>query len=313
MNNNNLPERKVLARVVTYKDYVGLALGSMIGIGWVIVAGNWLVRGGPLGAILAFMCGSLLLITIGKCYAELTPALPLAGGELAFAYKAFGNFPAFLTAWFLAFGYICICPFETVSLGWLLEYVFPELKSAPLYTVGGYHICLSSIIPGLAIGLLTITLNYFGIRFSALFQTVSTALMFLCVVGFTVAAFTKGSFSNMQPLFAHNGDWTAVPLSVIAVLGIVPFFMSGFDTIPQAAEESGLKINPRDLGKAVIVSIFVGAIFYVVIIIDLSICLPWREVIGFDMPIAEVFRRVFSREWIARLVLCPHFSDLSHP
>ena len=310
MNKDHLPERKVLARAITYKDYIGLALGSMIGIGWVIVAGDWLIKGGPLGAILAFVCGGLLLVAVGKCYAELTPALPLAGGALAFSYKAFGNFPSFLTAWFLAFAYICICPFETVSMGWLLEYAFPGLKSAPLYTVGGYSICLSSIIPGLAIGLLTIALNYFGIKFSALFQTVSTALLLLCAVGFTVAAFAKGNLSNMQPLFAHYGDWTAIPLSVIAVLGIVPFFMSGFDTIPQAAEESGLKVDPKDLGKAVIVSIFVGALFYIVVIIDLSICRPWQEVTGFDMPIAEVFRHVFANEWITRLVLCTAFLGL---
>jgi APA family basic amino acid/polyamine antiporter len=310
MDKDNLPERKVLARVISYKNYVGLALGSMIGIGWVIAAGDLLTKGGPLGVILAFMFGGLLLITIGKCYAELTPALPLAGGELAFSYKAFGNFPSFVTTWFLAFAYIAICPFETVSIGWLFDYIAPELQSAPLYTVGGYPISLSSIIPGLSIGLIIIAINYFGIKFSAVFQTVSTALIFLCVIGFTVAAFTKGSFSNMQPFFARQGDWTAAPLSVFAVLGIVPFFMSGFDTIPQAAEESGLKVNPKDLGKAVIVSIFVGTIFYVIVIIDLSICLPWQEVVEFDMPIAEVFRRVFGHEWIARLVLFAAFLGL---
>jgi len=300
-----------LARVISYKNYVGLALGSMIGIGWITVAGDWLIDGGPLGAILAFLIGGFLLITIGKCYAELTPALPLAGGELAFSYKAFGNLPSFLTTWFLAFAYICICPFETVSISLLTDYILPELKSETLYIVGGYPICYSSIIPGLAIGALIIALNFFGIKFSAIFQTIAIALIFLCVACFTVAAFTKGSFSNMQPLFAHQGSWAAVPLSVIAVLGIVPFFMSGFDTIPQAAEESGLKVNPKDLGKAVVVSIFVGAIFYAVVIINLSICIPWQEVTEYKtLPVVEAFSVAFGNEWITRLALLAAFLGL---
>jgi amino acid permease len=77
-----MQERKVLAKALSFKNYVGLALGSMIGVGWVIVAGDWLVKGGPLGAILGFIIGGLLLIAVGKCYAELTPANRVHFSEL---------------------------------------------------------------------------------------------------------------------------------------------------------------------------------------------------------------------------------------
>jgi len=96
-NKKLLSERKSLARVMTFKNYVGLGVGSIIGVGWVVVAGDWLVRGGPLGAILGFIIGGLLLIFVGLCYAELTPAIPVAGGEVAFSFKAFGVGPSFLT------------------------------------------------------------------------------------------------------------------------------------------------------------------------------------------------------------------------
>jgi amino acid transporter len=307
---NSVSQRKVLAKAVSFKDYVGLGIGAIIGIGWVIVAGEWLTKGGPLGAILGFILGGLLLIAVGKCYAELTPAIPVAGGEVAFSYKAFGNATSFLTGWLLSFGLITICPFETVAIGWLFEYIFPEAKSQALYTIGGYDVSLSSIVPGLLIGLFIIVLNYLGIKNTARFQTISTGFMFLCVIVFTVTAFIKGSFSNMLPPFAGSGTMWSSLKSIIAVLGIVPWFMAGFDDIPQAAEESGKKVNPKDIGKAVIISIIVGFMFYVIVIVALSLCLPWHETTKFEMPTADVFRVAFGYEWITNMVLFAAFLGL---
>ena len=81
-----------------------LAFGSMIGVGWVTAMGSWLFDAGPLGAVIAFILGGLLMLAIGFCYAEVTAALPLSGGEVAYAYKAYGSTKAFIVGWFLAFG-----------------------------------------------------------------------------------------------------------------------------------------------------------------------------------------------------------------
>ncbi len=303
-------ERKVLAKAMSFKNYVGLGLGSIIGVGWVVVAGDWLVRGGPLGAILGFVLGGILLMMVGLCYAELTPAIPVAGGEVAFAFKAFGSGLSFLTGWFLSFAYIALCPFEAVALGWLIEYIIPEFKSNSLYTVGNYPVSLASLISGVILGLIIIIINYFGVKNSARFQTISTSIIFIFAALFSCVALIRGDFSNMVPLFAGDGSGIAVVSSIVAILGIVPFFYSGFDTIPQGAEEAGLKLNPKNLGKAVIISILVGAIFYALVILDLSICLPWQESIKYEMPTANVFEVAFGYRWAARLVLLAAFFGL---
>ncbi|UCC41565.1 MAG: APC family permease, partial [Candidatus Aminicenantes bacterium] len=305
-----LTKRKALARAMTFKNYVGLGLGSIIGVGWVVVAGDWLIRGGPLGAILGFVLGGLLLAVIGLSYAELTPAIPVAGGEVAFAFKAFGPGPSFLTGWLLSFAYIALCPFEAVAIGWLIEYIIPGLKSKSLYTVGGYPVSLISITTGVILSLFIIVLNYRGVKNSARFQTVATSLIFVCVAAFTLIALVKGSFSNMMPLFAGEGTGIAVFGSIIAILGIVPFFYSGFDIIPQGAEESRKKLNPKDLGKAVIVSIIVAAVFYGVVILALSVCMPWQETVKFEMPTATAFQVAFGYAWATRLVLLAAFFGL---
>jgi len=310
MGNSFYPQRKVLARAMSFKNYVGLGVGSIIGVGWVVVAGDWLVRGGPLGAILGFVLGGVLLTVIGLCYAELTPAIPVAGGEVAFAYKAFGGGVSFLTGWFLSFAYIALCPFEAVAIGWLIEYIIPGLKSKPLYTIGGNPVSLLSISSGLILSFFVIIINYIGVKNSARFQTVATSLIFICVAAFTFIALIKGDFSNMKPLFAGNGSGKSIIGSLVAILGIVPFFYSGFDTIPQGAEESGGKLNPRYLGKAVIVSILIGAVFYGIVILALSVCMPWKETIQFEMPTVNAFRAAFGYEWAARLVLLAAFFGL---
>jgi APA family basic amino acid/polyamine antiporter len=307
---SNPVSRKTLARSMSYGDYVALGLGTIVGVGWVVLAGDWLVRGGPLGAILGYLIGGLILGAVGLCYAELAPALPLAGGAVAFSYKAFGTRTSFLTGWFLSFAYITVCPFEAVAIGWIMESLFPSLRHHALYSVGDQEVSLVSIAAGVVSILLIAAINYRGIRSTARFQTYSTALMIGCAAIFVLVALLKGSFSNMKPLFAGNGSVAAGFGSVLAVLGIVPFFMSGFDTIAQGSEESGKQIDPRNIGRAVLISIAAGALFYAVVILALSVCLPWKESVRLDMPTASAFKVAFGYGWAQKLVLFTAFLGL---
>jgi amino acid transporter len=296
--------RSVLEKAISFRAYVGLGLGAIIGMSWIVYTKDWLASGGSLGAVLGFVIGGLLLIPVGKVYAELTPALPVAGGEVAFSYKAFGPWVAFMSAWFLAFGYVMICPFETVALGWLLEHIIPGIKTEALYEVGGRVISASSILPGLLMGAAVIGLNCLGVKISARFQMVATGIMLLCVLTFALVAFFKGSLANLQPLFSSRGTSLAgVAAALLSVIVVVPFFMSGFDAIPQAAEESGKDVKPQELGLAVIVSIVMGICFYVTIILAVALCMPWNELKQFDMPTAQVFDAAFGYAWATKLVL----------
>ena len=74
------------------------------------------------------------MLVIGLCYAELTAMLPVAGGEVAYAYMAFGTGKAFLVGWFLAFGYVAVSAFEAISVGRVLGYLLPGLDRWPLYS-----------------------------------------------------------------------------------------------------------------------------------------------------------------------------------
>ena len=81
-----------LRRVLTRRDVLGLAFGAMVGWGWVVLAGDMIARAGTLGSALAFVVGAVMVLLVGLTYAELTAALPRAGGELAFTWDcAYGT------------------------------------------------------------------------------------------------------------------------------------------------------------------------------------------------------------------------------
>ncbi len=64
-----------LARKLRLIDYFALAFGAMIGVGWLVLMDDWLGRGGPLGAILGFAIGGVLLYPL---------AMSTASGSCAF-------------------------------------------------------------------------------------------------------------------------------------------------------------------------------------------------------------------------------------
>lgn len=90
---------------------------------------------------------------------------------------------------------------------------------------------------------------------------------------------------------------------MISVIVIVPWFLSGFDAIPQAAEESETGVHPSKVGPAIIVSILMGIVFYVIVIFDVAMTMPWQESYAFELPAAAMFRIAFGYECAAQLVL----------
>ena len=130
-------ERPELKRAISGFGFFSLAFGSMIGVGWITALGGWFEQAGPVGAIVAFAAGGTLMLIIGLCYAEVTPMLPVTGGEVAYAYKAYGTSKAFVIGWFLAFGYLSVSAFEAISVGLVLSFLLPQIDMLPLYEIAG--------------------------------------------------------------------------------------------------------------------------------------------------------------------------------
>ena len=54
-----------LNKVLNTGDVLVVAFGAMIGWGWVVSSGQWIVSGGIIGTIIGFIIGGLMIYFVG--------------------------------------------------------------------------------------------------------------------------------------------------------------------------------------------------------------------------------------------------------
>jgi amino acid transporter len=287
-----------LARKLRLVDYFALGWGTMVGVGWLVVMDDWLLRGGVLGAILGFAIGGALLLPIGYVYGRLVAAMPDAAGEVAYTAKVFPQSISFATGWMMILAYFIVCPWEAVAVGRIAGYIFPALDSVELYRIAGQPVYLPHLLIGLGLtGLLTV-LNYRGIRLSATFQNwtaFGTLALFVLFVSFGVS---KGSPRNFPPIFTHSPF-----VSVFLVMQIVPYFMTGFESVVKGAEEASPEFRARGFLKAIWMAIVVGILFYIVVIASVGYVAPWKQLTSEKFMTAVAFEHAVGSRWIVRVIL----------
>src|SRR5947207_15085445 len=158
-----------LARELRLRDYFSLAFGTMIGVGWLVLMDDWLARGGPFGAMLAFGIGGLLLLPVGYVYGEWVKRLPDAAGEAAYTAEVFPPIVSYFTGWIMLLAYFIVCPWEAVAVGKLAAYIFPSLNSFELYRVAGQPVFLPRLLLGVGLTVFLGVLNSRGSGWSAPF------------------------------------------------------------------------------------------------------------------------------------------------
>jgi APA family basic amino acid/polyamine antiporter len=287
-----------LARKLSVIDYFSLGWGTMVGVGWLVVMDDWLLRGGPLGGILGFAIGGVLLLPIGYVYGKLVMVMPDAAGEVAYTAKVFPRPVSFFTGWMMMLAYFIVCPWEAVAVGRIAGSIFPALNRIELYHVSGKTVYLPPLLLGLALTAFVTLVNYRGIRLSATFQnwtTFGTLALFVIFVGFGVA---RGSLTNFPPLFTHKPF-----VSILLVLQIVPYFMTGFESVTKAAEEANPEFRSRGFSRVIFSAIVVGFVFYIVVIAAVGFVAPWRELTDAPFMTAVAFQHAVDSRWIVSIIM----------
>jgi amino acid transporter len=288
-----------LARKLRLSDYFALGFGVMVGTAWLVVMDDLLRRGGPLGALLGFTAGALMLLPVGYVYGKLVQAIPDAAGEVAYTAKVFPGSISFITGWMMFLAYFLTCPFEALAAGRITGYLFPSLNTLELYRVGGHPVYLPHIVLGLIITLFFTWLNYRGIRASARFLKITTFTFLTLVVIFALAGAKHGSTQNFRPLFSHTPI-----LSVLLVWQVVPWLLSGFESVVKCVEEASPDFRNENFSAAIILTIFVGLLFFWVVISAVSFVAPVQALdSNHQFPTAVAFERALHAHWIVNLIL----------
>jgi APA family basic amino acid/polyamine antiporter len=287
-----------LARKLTLWNYFALGFGTMIGSGWVVVMDDWLARGGPLGAMLGFGIGGILLLPVGYVYGQWVARLPDAAGEAAYTAQVFPPLVSYFTGWMMLLAYFIVCPWEAVAVGKLAAYLFPRLDTFELYRVADQPVFLPRLALGIALTAFLGYLNYRGIRASSVFQTWATSAVLLVFALLVLVSARTGSVSHMKPLFRH------APLaSILLTLQIVPYFVTGFESVPKVAEEAHPGFDKRDFFKAIAMALLIGAGFLVLAIGAVSYIAPWQSLLGKRFATAIAFEHGTHSVWLVRLIL----------
>lgn len=287
-----------LARKLNLWNYFALGFGTMIGTGWVVVMDDWLGRGGPVGAMLGFALAGVLLLPVSFVYGEWVKRLPDASGEAAYTAQVFPPFVSYITGWIMFLAYLIVCPWEAVAVGKLVAFLFPQLDVWELYRIAGEPVFLPRLLLGAALTIFLAWLNYRGVRASAVFQNWATTSVLVAFLFLVAVSGHGGHAINFKPYFSHTPL-----LSILLTLQIVPYFITGFESVPKVAEESHPGFPPRDFFKAIAMALLVGAGFYVLAVGAVAYIAPWQGLIGKRFATAIAFEQGTHSTWLARLIL----------
>lgn len=255
-----------------------IALGSSIGWGAFVQPIDWMQTAGPLGVIIGFSIGALLMMLIAVSYGILIRKFPVSGGEFAYTFISLGRTHAFISGWFLTLGYICIVALNASAFALMIKFVFPSvIENFYLYSLAGWDIYGVEII--IATGSL-IVFGYLNMRGSGLTGRVQFIFATLMVVAVIVLTFLVGiqpgaGLSSVTQLFPTD----KTPLAaILAIVAIAPWAYVGFDAIPQAAEE--FNFPARKAFTLIIFALTFAAGVYSLMILATSMGMPWEQVAG---------------------------------
>jgi basic amino acid/polyamine antiporter, APA family len=304
-----------------------LGIGAIIGAGIFSTVGTAAAGGadhagaGP-ALVISFILTAITCGFAALCYAEFASMVPVSGSAYTYSYATLGELIGWIIGWDLiieyAVGNVAVAiswsgyfqellrsvginfPYwlgtdyrsavqaagqvaearaggtDLESLGVVVERAAQALADAP--RLFGFPIVFN--LPAFAIVMLITVVLVIGIRESAWFNSTMVVLKLAIIGFFIIMGFFYVDTANWTP-FAPNG----LP-SIFTAAAIIFFAYIGFDAVSTAAEET--KNPKRDMPIAIIASLVVCTLLYIVVALVLTGMLPYTQ-LGTAEPLATAF------------------------
>jgi amino acid transporter len=238
--------------------FIGLLFtseGSIIGSGWLFGALFVSTIGGP-AAIIAWLIGSFAVILLALVHAELGGMFPVSGGTARFPHYAFGGLAGASFGWFSWLQAAGTAPIETeAAIQYSSNYVH-----GLTHTVHGTVVLTGlGYLVAVALMALFVVINLYGVR--RLMQANNAITTWKVVIPTLTILVLVFSHFNTHNFTSHGfAPYGARGVLEAVSLGGAIFSLLGFE---QAVQLGGESRNPqRDLPRAVIGSILIGATIY---------------------------------------------------
>ncbi|EDV40886.1 uncharacterized protein Dana_GF23694, isoform A [Drosophila ananassae] len=279
-----------LNRVLGLWDLTALGVGSTLGAGVYVLAGQIAKdQAGP-SVMISFAIAALASLLAGICYAEFGARVPKAGSAYVYSYVCIGEFAAFVIGWNLILEYVIgtasVCRGISLYLDSLLndtlKTTFAEVAPMDVSFLGSYFDFLAFglvVVFGVALA--------FGVETSTMANNFVTCLN-IFILGFVIiAGALKADLANwtVDPAsFTENSTFANV---TIGVGGYFPFGFEGtlqgaatcffgfvgFDAIATTGEEVR---NPRkNIPQSILLSLLIIFLCYFGVSTVLTLMLPY--------------------------------------
>jgi APA family basic amino acid/polyamine antiporter len=283
-----------LKRAVGLLDLTALGIGAIIGTGIFVILGEAIGDAGP-AIILSFIAAGVTCAFSALSYAELASSIPVSGSAYTYGYATMGELLAWIIGWDLILEYgVSVA---AVAVGWgqyfneLLDTLFglslPDALASPPGDGGSFN------LPAVFIVLAITALLILGVRESARANAVMVVVKVAIVILFIVLAFTGFESNNLKPFNPEGfgGVWTAA--------SVIFFAYIGFDAISTSGEE--VKRPARDLPIAIITSLAVCTLLYILVSTAAVGAMPYTKLDGQEAPLAHVLDTL-GFDWGATLI-----------
>jgi amino acid transporter len=272
-----------LSRDVGFWGLMFVSLGSIIGSGWLLGALTAATLAGP-ASLISWVLAAFMLALLALVHAELGAAYPAAGGTARFPRFVFGPLAGFAAGWLGWLQAVTIAPIEVEATLSYVDHIAWVRSHVSILRVDGTLTGTGLLIA--SVFMLAFTLiNLVGVKAMAETNAVAvvwkTAVPILTVVVLILLAFHPSNFTaggGFMPYGAH-GVFAALPAGVV-------FALQGFEQAIQLAGEA--RHPQRDVSRAVIASMTVGTIVYLLLEVAFIGALdPGNLVHGWANPVGK--------------------------
>lgn len=294
----------VRLETVGLKRELGLWAAAAIVVGTVIGSGIFLVPktmvnavGSPEMVFAVWIFGGLLSLAGALTYAELSAALPEAGGEYAYLREAYGPLWAFIYGWTqMWIGKSGSIATLATAFFYYLANFFPRLEGVlfyipiPIGPDGGPLEVRYGQLLAMAVILLLAVVNYFGVRFGGGVQ-VGLTIVKVGLIGAIIAiglTTPVASSANLTSSTAAAGGIAGFFAALVAAL----WAYDGWNNVAMVSSE--IQNPERNLPRALILGTLAVVMIYLLANAAYFFVLSAQEVGTTDRVAAEMMRRIMG-------------------
>jgi amino acid transporter len=268
--------RRGLRREIGFVGLLWASGGSIIGSGWLFGAQGALAAAGP-AAVISWVIGAVAILLLALVHAELGAMYPVAGGTARFPHYAFGGAVGASFGWFSWLQAATVAPIEVMAV---IQYgQHYSFAGGWMKLSGGEHVLTATgVVVAVVLMAVFTAVNFLSVRRLAHTNSAATwwkvLIPVVTIVVLAVMSFHPGNFTAAD---GFSPDGASGVLAAVSTSGII-FALLGFEQADQLAGESA---NPkRDIPRAVIGAITIGALIYILLQVVFVAALPASQIGG---------------------------------